>query len=49
MSGISVSEADKVLLASGETGGFIGMSPDNPTDKWYINPTWFAANYKESE
>lgn len=49
MAGVSVSEPDKILLAGGETGGFIGTHLEDPTDKFYINPTWFAENYKESQ
>jgi hypothetical protein len=46
MSKISVSDAD-LYLPSLE-GGMIARNPDNHTDQWYINPTFFAKNYDAS-
>lgn len=46
MTGVSVSEADKPLITNGTPGGYIGTNPEDPSDQWYINPTWFDKNYQ---
>ena len=41
--GVSVSTGD-----TPEEGGMVAHSLSDPQDKWYINPTFFKANYEEA-
>ena len=41
LTGISVSEGDMPP----QEGGMIARNPNDHTDMWYINPTYFAENF----
>lgn len=46
---ISISDPDAALPQGEFERGFVARNPDNHADQWYVNPTYFAANFEAVE